>query len=306
MKTLTAAALLLAALTSFGCAARAAAPASPPTTATTATTTPPATRDGYVEVNGLRMYYQVHGVGRPIVMLHGALCTIEACLGSLISELAKTRQVLAFELQAHGRTADIDRPLTPTAMADDVAAAMAKLGVAKADVFGYSMGAGVALQMGIRHPQLVDKLVLQSVALTKAGFHPGLLDGIGKLDAAMFKGSPMEAGYLQVSSHGEAGFARLVHRVGEMNSSVEDVPAAKVKAITAPVLLIAGDSDMMTPEHIAETFRLVGGGVMGDLAGLPRSQLAVLPGTTHMGLIARHRWVLDFTSAFLDAPAAKR
>ena len=249
------------------------------------------------------MYYQVHGAGRPIVMLHGALCTIEGCLGQLIVELAKTRQVIALEMQAHGRTADIDRPLTPAAMADDVAAAMAKLGVSKADVFGYSMGAGIALQMGIRHPQLVDKLVLQSVALTKAGFHPGLLDGIGKtLDASMFKGSPMEAGYLQVSRQGEAGFARLVHRVGEMNSSIEDVPAAKVKAITAPVLLIAGDSDMMTPEHIAETFRLVGGGVMGDLAGLPRSQLAVLPATSHMGLIARHRWVLEFTAAFLDAP----
>src|SRR5689334_24070526 len=137
-----------------------------------------AAQTGYAQVNGLHMYYEIHGTGQPLVLLHGAFSAIGTSFGALLPELAKTRQVIAFELQAHGRTADIDRPMTLEQMADDVVAALQHLGIAQADLFGYSMGAGVALQIAIRHPDVARKLVLASVTYTMSGFHPGLMEGM--------------------------------------------------------------------------------------------------------------------------------
>ena len=152
------------------------------------TTTNP--QSGYVPVNGLNMYYEIHGSGQPLVLLHGAFSAIGTSFGALLPELAKTRRVIAFELQAHGRTADIDRPLTLEQMADDVAAALKQLGVERADIFGYSMGAGVALQIAIRHPAVLRKLVLASVSYTMSGFHPGLMEGMEHMTADAMVGSP--------------------------------------------------------------------------------------------------------------------
>src|SRR5690349_6901776 len=132
---------------------------------------------GYVPVNGLEMYYEIHGTGQPLVLLHGAFSGIGTSFGALLPGLARSRQVIAFELQAHGRTADIDRPLSLEQMADDVAAALPRLGIERADIFGYSMGAGVALQVAIRHPAVVRKLILASVSYTLSGLHPGLMEG---------------------------------------------------------------------------------------------------------------------------------
>lgn len=135
-------------------------------------------KTGYAPVNGLEMYYEIHGEGQPLVLLHGAFSAIGISFGALVPGLAKGRKVVGFELQAHGRTADIDRPLSMEAMADDVAAAIKQLGLGPADVFGYSMGAGVALRVAIQHPAVVRKLVFMSATYTLSGVHPGLMEGL--------------------------------------------------------------------------------------------------------------------------------
>lgn len=256
----------------------------------------------YVNVNGLNMYYEIHGTGQPLVLLHGAFSAIGTSFGKILPGLAKTRQVIAFELQAHGRTADIDRPLTIEGMADDVAAALRQLGIERADVFGYSMGASVALHLVVRHPDAVRKLVLASVTYTLSGVHPGLMEGLGEIKPEMMYGSPWHEEYTRIAPHPEQ-FNRLFAKKTEMDRQIKDIPAETIRAIKAPVLLILGDSDLVRPEHAVEMFRLLGGGIFGDTpAGLPDSQLAVLPGTSHVTIVERAGWLVPMVEAFLDAP----
>jgi pimeloyl-ACP methyl ester carboxylesterase len=258
-------------------------------------------RGGYAEVNGLDMYYEIHGVGQPLVLLHGAFSAIGTSFGNVLPELAETRQVIAFEMQAHGRTADIDRPLSMEQMADDTAAALRQLGIENADFFGFSMGAGIALQIAIRHPEVVRKLVLASVTYNKSGLHPGLMEGLGEMKPEMMFGSPWHEEYTRIAPSPE-DFATLFAKKTQMDRQVRDLPAEAIEAIDAPTLLIIGDSDIVRPEHAVEMFRLLGGGVMGDLVGLPKSQLAVLPGTTHATLVERADWLVSMVTEFLDAP----
>lgn len=261
-----------------------------------------AMQTGYAPVNGLNMYYEIHGTGQPLVLLHGAFSAIGTSFEALLPELAKTRQVIAFELQAHGRTADIDRPLSLEQMADDTAAALQHLGVDQADFFGYSMGAGVALQIAIRHPELVRKLVLASVTYTMSGIHPGLMEGLAEMKPEMMFGSPWHEEYTRIAPHPEH-FATLFAKKTQMDRGLQDVPAETIRAMQAPTLLIIGDSDLVRPEHAVDMFRLLGGGVFGDTpAGLPNSQLAVLPGTSHVTLVYRADLLLAIIPPFLDAP----
>lgn len=256
----------------------------------------------YVQVNGLNMYYEIHGTGQPLVLLHGAFSAIGTSFGALLTELAQTRQVIAFELQGHGRTADIDRPLSIEQMADDVAAALRKLGYQSADILGYSMGASVALHLTIRHPDLVRKLILASVTYTLSGVHPGLMEGLGEMAPDMMFGSPWHEEYMQIAPHPEH-FATLFAKKTAMDQGIQDLPATAIQAIAAPTLLIIGDSDLVRPEHAVEMFRLLGGGVFGDMPpGLPASQLAILPGTSHVSLIYRADLLLPILTSFLDAP----
>jgi pimeloyl-ACP methyl ester carboxylesterase len=260
--------------------------------------TPPKT--GYAPVNGLNLYYEIHGTGRPLVLLHGAFMTIEA-LGDLVPALAKTRQVVAVELQGHGHTADVDRPLRYEQMADDVAALLRHLGIAQADVVGYSMGGGAAIQLAIRHPALVRKLVAASASFNSNGFHPGVLDMISKLTPDVFIGTSWHDAYLRAAPNPN-DFPRLVEKITHLDGEVQDWPADDIRGIKAPTMVIIGDSDGITPEHAVEMFRLLGGGVMGDLAGLPPSRLAVFPGTTHVGVIGRVDWLASMVPDFLDEP----
>jgi pimeloyl-ACP methyl ester carboxylesterase len=255
----------------------------------------------YASVNGLNMYYEIHGVGQPLVLLHGAFSAIGTSFGSVLPELAKTRQVIAFEMQAHGHTADIDRPLSMEQMADDTAVALQQLGIERADFFGYSMGAGIALQVAIRHPEMVRKLVLASVTYNQSGLHPGLMEGLAEMKPEMMFGSPWHEEYMRIAPRPE-DFATQFAKKTQMDQEIQDLPAEAIEAIEAPTLLIIGDSDIVRPEHAVEMFRLLGGGVMGDLAGLPRSQLAILPGTTHVTLVERADWLVSMVTAFLDAP----
>jgi len=260
-----------------------------------------AVKSGYAPVNGLNMYYEVHGEGRPMVLLHGALGTIDM-FGKLLPSLAKTRQVIAVEQQAHGRTADIDRPMRYQQMADDTAAFLRQLKIDHADVFGYSLGGGIALQLAIRHPVLVRKLVVAGTTYNNDGIYPEVLAGIETtFTPEAFAGSPIEAAYAKVAPNPD-DWPTLVAKVQQLTQEFAGWSPEAVRAIAAPTLIIIGDSDIIRPEGAVELFRLLGGGVPGDLSGLPRSQLAVLPGTTHVTLVERADWLLSMITAFLDAP----
>jgi len=259
-------------------------------------------KEGYAAVNGLNMYYEIHGTGQPLILLHGAFSAIGTSFGGLIPGLAKTRQVIGLEMQAHGRTADIDRPLSLEAMADDTAEAINELGFESADVLGYSMGAGVALQVAIRHPKVLRKLILASITYKLSGFHPGLMEGMGNMRPEMMYGSPWHDEYLKLAPHPE-DFAKLFAKKTEMDRQLRDIPDENIRGISAPTLIIAGDSDLVRPEHAVEMFRLLGGGVFGDIpAGLPNSQLAILPGTSHVTVVSHRELLIPMINSFLAAP----
>jgi pimeloyl-ACP methyl ester carboxylesterase len=231
-----------------------------------------------VEVNGMAMHYEVSGEGEPLVVLHGAYMSIPA-MGAIIPMLAETHRVYALEFQGHGRTTDIDRPITYPNLADDVAAFMEAVGLERADVFGYSMGAGAALQLGIRHPERVDQLVLASVSYDVRGLQPEFEAMLPQMTPEMMTGTPLEAAYRELAPEGD--FRALVEKL----IALEHEPQAweaDVAALEAPVLLVVGDADVVTLEHAVAMFRLLGGGAMGDMGNsLPASRLAVLPATSH-------------------------
>jgi pimeloyl-ACP methyl ester carboxylesterase len=269
--------------------------------ATPATTWAEGDQTGYASVNGLEMYYEIHGTGRPLVLLHGALMTIEQ-FGDVLPSLAKTRQVIAIEQQAHGRTADIDRPFRYEQMADDTAALLRQLGIEEADVFGYSMGGSLALQIAMEHPELVRKLVVAAAAYSNDGVYPEVLEGIEKLKPEDFAGSPWQEAYASVAPNPE-DWPTLLAKVQELDRDFQGWSPEAISSIEAPTLVIVGDADIVRPEHAVEMLRLLGGGTPGDLAGgLPRSQLAVLPGTTHVTLVDRADWLTSMITPFLDAP----
>jgi pimeloyl-ACP methyl ester carboxylesterase len=269
-----------------------------------------AIRGDYAEVNGLRMYYETRGAGRPLVVLHGAYMTVDG-MGGLVTNFAESRRVIAVELQGHGRTADVaDRPITYEGMADDVAAMLRHLGIDEADAFGYSMGGGVALQLAIRHPSSVRRLVVASASYTSDGMQPELHEMAPSITPEMFAGSPMEAAYQELAPNPE-DFPRLVEKLKRLDMTPFDWGAENIRGIEAPTMIVVGDSDAVSLEHAVEMFRLLGGGAMGDLSGLPDSQLAVLPGTAHFippgsGVLDRAGWLVPMIGRFLDTPEEAR
>jgi pimeloyl-ACP methyl ester carboxylesterase len=262
------------------------------------TTTVP--RTGYAPVHDLQMYYEIHGTGHPLVLLHGAFMTIDTNWGDLLPALAERHRVIAVETQGHGRTADIDRPLSYEQMAEDVAALLAHLDVRQADVLGYSLGGGIALQVAIRHPALVRKLIVASASFSSDGMYPEVFKGVQSITSELFVGTPMMEAYERLAPNPEQ-FPVLVERIKAMNAVPHEWAADAIEAIVAPTMIIIGDSDGILPEHAVDLFRLRGGGVFGDLAGLPASQLAVLPGTTHVGVMMQTELLLAIIAPFLDA-----
>ena len=260
---------------------------------------------GYAPVGDLEMYYEIHGHGKPLILLHGAYMTIDM-MGAILPGLAKTRQVIAAEQQGHGRTADADRPITYQQMADDTAALARQLGIDNADVVGYSMGGGIALQLAIRHPGVVRRLVVASASFSSDGMHAAALEMLPSISPELFAGTPIEEAYLRTAPN-PGDFPKLVEKLKQLDTTPFAWPEQDIREIAAPTLIVLGDSDGVRLEHAVELFRLRGGGVMGDLAGLPKSQLAVLPGTSHFvppgsGLLDRADWLLAMIPAFLDAP----
>jgi pimeloyl-ACP methyl ester carboxylesterase len=255
----------------------------------------------YASINGLDMYYEEHGAGDgvPLILIHGALSGIGTSFGTILPFLAKTRRVLAVELQAHGHTGDIDRDLTVENFAADVVALLDHLGIDRADVFGWSMGAAVALRLGTDHADRVGRPVLASVTVDLAGLYPGLLDGIADLRPEHLHGSEFHDEYLRTAPD-PAGFGTLVAKVKRLDGDLPEWSADQIRGIAAPVMIVLADSDIVRPEHAVEMFRLLGGGVPGDLTGLPRCRLAILPGTTHTSIPQRADWLAPMIDEFLD------
>jgi pimeloyl-ACP methyl ester carboxylesterase len=257
---------------------------------------------GYAPVNGLEMYYEIHGRGEPLVLLHSAFYTI-GMWGPFLASLAETHRVVAVEFQGHGHTADIDRPFSYEQLADDVAAVLDHLGIAQADIVGHSIGADTALQVAIRHPERVRKLVPISGKYRYDGEYPELLAGIQQMTPAIFAGTPYVDAYRSTAPNPD-GFPLLVEKLKAFFGTEYAWPDEDLRSIAAPTLLMIGDADIVRPEHEMQLFRLLGGGVPGDLTGLPKSRLAILPGTMHGTIVVeRTDELVAMIEAFLAAPS---
>jgi pimeloyl-ACP methyl ester carboxylesterase len=260
---------------------------------------------GYAPVNGLKMYYEVHGSGDPVVLLHGGFMTITNNWTGWIGELSKTRKVIALEMQGHGRTADIKRDFRYESLADDVAALLDYLKIPSADLIGYSMGGGVAMQCAIRHPENVRKVVSISAVFRHDGWVKEALDAFPQLTSETFKGSPIEAEYKKLSPTPNE-FPNFVKRVIAMDLKPYDFGADKLKATKAPMFFIHGDADGVRLEHISEMFRLKGDEIFGDMRPRSASRLAILPNTTHVTLMERMPVIVPMVNDFFDAKPQKQ
>ena len=252
-------------------------------TAPTANATAPA-KTGHIEVNGVNYYYEVHGKGEPLLLLHGGLGSIDM-FGPLLPMLAKDRQVIGVDLHGHGRTDLGDRSIDLVDIGDDLAAILKELGYAQVDALGYSFGAGAAFRLAVQHPDMVRRLALVSAPFAQDGFFPEMLPQQAAVGAAMaeqMKDTPMFKSYTAVAPHPE-DFPKLLDRMGEMMRKPYDW-RDDVKSLKMPVMLVFGDSDMVRPEHIVEFYQLLGGG-LNDAGwmreNMSKNRLAILPNLTH-------------------------
>lgn len=268
------------------------------------TATPPLPRTGYAPVNGLQMYYEIHGSGgTPLLLLHGGLFNIDLQFGDLLPGLAATRQVIAADFQGHGRTQDLDRPLASAHLASDVVGLLRHLGVARADVLGFSVGGAVALHLAIHQPQLVRRLIVSSASFHPDGDRAENAEAVEAMTVDMIAGTPMEQDYRAKSPHPER-LQELLDKLGTFDSGFTGWPEDRIRGIAAPTLITVGDCDAVRLDHAVRFLQLRGGDVNGDFAGVPDSQLAVLPGTTHFSGLARTDLVLPAVLAFLDGADA--
>src|SRR5258708_23241873 len=266
-----------------------------------------AAKTGYAPPNGLSLYYEIHGTGEPLILLHGGLGATEM-FGEILPLLSGTRQVIAVDLQAHGRTADIDRPMSFEAMADDIAALMKYLSIEKADLMGYSLGGGVALHTAIRHPDMVNKLVLVSIAFRLDGWYPEIVAGMAQVGAASaepMKQTPMYQLFARIAPR-PADWPVLLTKIGDLLRQDYDW-SKEVAAIKAPTLLVFGDADAIRTAHAVQFFELFGGGKKDggwDGSGISNARLAILPGLTHYTIFSSPA-LASAVTPFLDAPITR-
>lgn len=263
-----------------------------------------ATKNNIAPVNGVDLYYEIHGEGQPLVLLHGGVGAIEM-FGDNLTRLAAGRQVIAVDLQAHGRTADIDRPMSFEAMADDIAALISYLGFEKADVMGYSLGGTVAMQTAIRHPEVVRKLVAVSSPHKKSGWYPEVQAGMGQMSAMAaepMKQTPMYALYSQIAPRVQ-DWPVLLDKTGNLLRQDYDFTDG-IKNLSVPTMIVVGDADSVMPRAAVEFFELLGGGQKDagwDGSGVSKSRLAILPGITHYTMFTSPA-LAAAAIPFLDAP----
>jgi len=241
-------------------------------------------KGAYAEANGVRYYYEIHGKGEPLLLLHGGLGSIDM-FGPALPALAKNRRVIAVDLHGHGRTALGERPISLPDMGDDIAVVLKKIGVAQVDALGYSMGGGVAFRLAVQHPEMVRRLALVSAGFAQDGFYAEMLPMQAQVGAAMaehMKETPMYKSYMAVAPKKE-DFPRLLDRMGELMRKPYDW-ADDVKKLQMPVMLVYGDSDMYRPEHIVKFYQLLGGGLKDagwQRENMSKNRLAILPDLTH-------------------------
>jgi pimeloyl-ACP methyl ester carboxylesterase len=258
----------------------------------------------YAEVNGINLYFETLGTGRPLILLHGGLGSGEM-FGPTRTTFAERHQVIAVDLQGHGRTADIDRPIDIRLMADDIAALIDHLGLDKPDVVGYSLGGGVAFFTAVKYPEKVGRLVMTSAHIRRDAIPAEMLAQQEQVNAAaaeFMKDTPMYQLYMQVAPHPE-DFPRLLDKIGESMAQDFDF-TEEVRSLQVPTMIVAADADMAPPSHYVEMFKLLDGGLrdggwMGE--GRPKGghALAILPGLTHYNMGVSQLWAA-VTLAFLD------
>jgi pimeloyl-ACP methyl ester carboxylesterase len=262
---------------------------------------------GYAPVNGLKMYYEIHGEGKPVVLLHGSYMNIDMNWSALIPVLAKTRKVIALEMQGHGRTNDVNREYSFEGLADDVAGLLKYIKIDSADVLGYSLGGTVAYALAIRHPKVVNKLIIVSSAFRYDGWTAASREIFQAMDAKFFEATPIKTEYDRLSPD-KTHWKEFTNKMIAFDKKTYDLGAANIKNIKSPVLLISGDNDGVDLNHIAEMYRLAGGGVMADMVGLPKSRLAIIPGMSHVTLMMQTEKLADIIVPFLNpvaSPAAQ-
>jgi len=258
----------------------------------------------YAEVNGIRLYYETHGAGRPLILLHGGLGSGEM-FAPVLPQLAERHQVITVDLQGHGRTADIDRPIDARLMADDVAALIDHLALDRPDLVGYSLGGGVAMHTAIKYPAKVRRLVCASANIRRDAIYPEMLGQQGQVSAAaaeLMKDTPMYQSYKRVAPRPE-DFPRLLEKMGQGMAKDFDF-SEEVRGVRGPTLMVAADADMAPPSHYVKVFRLLGGGQRdGGWTGEGRPQgghaLAILPGLTHYNVFSSPLFAAAVLS-FLD------
>ena len=253
---------------------------------------------GYAPVNGIKVYYEVYGEGKPIILLHGAFFTIDMNWSQLIPELSKTRKVIAIELQGHGHTQFSDRKLSFPALASDVEGVMDHLKIDSADVAGFSMGGSVAYQLAIQSPKRVSKLVIISSTYKSSGWLPEVINGFKHLTPELFTNSPMKPAYDAVAPD-KTKWTKFLEQMIAFAQTPFDLGDANIAKIAAPVLIISGDNDGLDKMELIKTYKLLGGGVSADLGVMPKSQLAIVPSQGHVSLVMQTTTILTYLNSFL-------
>ena len=253
---------------------------------------------GYAPVNGIKVYYEVYGEGKPIILLHGAFMTIEGNWGQIIPELSKTRKVVAIEMQGHGHTPYSDRKLTHAALASDVEGVMDYLKIDSADVIGYSMGGSVAYKFAIQSPKRLKKLMIISSTYKSSGWLPEITKAFKSFKPEIFANSPMKTAYDAVAPD-KTKWTKFIEQMIAFAPEPFDFGDANIAKISAPVLIIAGDNDGLDKVELAKTYKLLGGGVSADMGPMPKSQLAIVPSQSHVSLMMQTNTILGYLNGFL-------
>lgn len=252
---------------------------------------------GYAPVNDIKVYYEVHGEGKPLVLIHGAFYTIELNWGQLIPELSKTRKVIALEMQGHGHTPFSDRKLSITTLASDVKGVMDYLKIERADVAGYSMGGSIAYQFAAQYPERLSKLVIISSTYKSSGWLPVVNSAFKNFKPELFDNTPLKAAYDAVAPD-KTKWTKFLQQMFAYAQEPFDVGDSNISKISAPVLIISGDNDGVDKIELMKTYQLLGGGV-SDLSPMPKSHLAIVPSQGHVSLMMQTKTILDYLNDFL-------
>ena len=253
---------------------------------------------GYAPVNGIKVYYEVYGQGKPIVLLHGAFYTIEMNWGQIIPELSKTRKVIAIEMQGHGHSPYSDRKLDIVTLASDVEQVMNYLKVDSADVAGFSMGGSVAYQFAVQFPKRLKKLVIISSTYKSSGWLPVINSGFKDFKPEFFDNTPIKAGYDAVAPD-KTKWRSFIEQMISFAEVTFDVGDSSISHISSPVLIISGDNDGLDKVELMKTYQLLGGGISADMAPMPKSQLAIVPSQGHVSLMMQTKTILGYLNNFL-------